>query len=162
MRFAYLVFFALLALVASGCGLHAYARGAASYTSSPARAEASGALALKPLVCIDPETGVAVRLSESCTLVGSYEARHGRGAAPGGMAALSSDGQCALPTAEGPLPVRVMTSTFERNLDAIDLTVGGRTQDDRYVTYRFTGVIGDNEEGDKCEALSNASSKQTD
>jgi hypothetical protein len=102
---------------------------------------------------------VAVRLGESCTLVGWYDAHHGRGSAPGGMASLASDGECELPTATGSMPisVRVTTSTFEVNLDAVDLTVGGKTNDGKYVTYRFTGVVGNNEEGDQCSALLRAS-----
>ena len=153
MRKTHFAFFVPLALLTNQCGIHAYARGAGSYTSSPATAGRSGALALKPLICIDAASGVAVALGESCTLVGMYEGRHGRGATPGGMGSLGDVDECALPTADGSVPIRVTTSTFERNLDAVDLTVGGRTEDGRYVTYRFTGVVGDNAEGDKCDAL---------
>jgi hypothetical protein len=142
-----------LALLANACGVHAYARGAVSYTSSPSTTDLSGALALKPLVCIDSSPAVAIRLSESCTLVGGYEARTGRGSTPGGMGSLTSEGECALPTSTGSLPIRVRTSTFERNLDAVDLTIGGTTTDGRYVTYRFTGTLSENEEGDQCAAL---------
>jgi hypothetical protein len=153
MRKTHFVFFVPFALLSSQCGIHAYAQGAASYTSSPATADHSGALALEPLICIDAQSGVAIRLGGSCTLVGAYRGRHGRGSTPGGMGSLGDVDECALPTADGSIPIRVTTSTFERNLDAVDLTVGGRTEDGRYVTYRFTGVVGDNAEGDTCDAL---------
>jgi hypothetical protein len=160
MRSSRFVFALPLALLTNACGLHAYARGAASYTSSPATDEHSGALPLKPLVCIDSNRKdnriLAVRLSEGCTLVGGYDPREGRGATPGGMGSLKSYGACALPTASGPMPIRVTTSTFEMNLEAVDLTVGGETTDGRYVTYRFTGALGDNKERDQCDALRRA------
>ena len=91
-------------------------------------------------------------LGDGCTLVGEYAAHEGRGSDPGGTGSLTSDGECALPTQTGSMPLRGTTSTFEVNHDAVDLTVGGKTTDGRYVTYRFTGTMGDNAERDQCHA----------
>jgi hypothetical protein len=158
MNSARFVFVVPLALLTNACGVQAYARGAASYTSSPATADHSGALPLRTLVCIDPNTrdyarSVAIRLGDGCSLVGEYEAHSGRGASPGGVGRLRSDGECALPTADGSMPIRVTTSTFQMDLDAVNLTVGGKTPDGRYVTYRFTGALGANVAEDPCKAL---------
>jgi hypothetical protein len=154
-----LFFFAPFFLLANACGLHAYARGAASYTSSPSGTDRVGALPLKPLVCIDSRDRVSVRLDDGCTLVGDYEAHRGRGVTPGGTGRLASNDECALPLAGGTVPLRVKTAMLQLNDDAVDLTLGGKTDDGRYVTYRFTGVMGDDEEKDQCDALAKASAK---
>ena len=159
-------FFALLivpALLTSGCAVHQVANGTVSYTSTPPVADHSGALPLSSLVCVDDSHRVAehtagVRLG-SCQLAGFDHPHRGRGATSGGETELHAvGGACELPTSTGPLPLRVSSATLQYEGQGVDITVGGTTNDGRYVTYRFTGMLGANAPSGDCDSLLSAAS----
>ncbi len=107
------------------------------------------------LVCIDPKPdygqhSVGVRLGDACTLTGFYEAHTGRGVTPGGATRLSSSGKCSLPTRAGPLPLDVANTTLSVNGSAVMVSVGGTTTDGRYMTYPFSGFLGEDAPSDEC------------
>jgi hypothetical protein len=145
-----------------GCAVHRFAGGTVSYTSSPPVAGDSGALPLRALVCADVHARTrtfAVKLSDSCTLVGPLEAvPHGRYEAPrASVAQVEAVGDCVLPTREGTgIPLRVSTATFESEGSVVDVVVGGSAKDDRYYTYRFTGHLGEDDDSDACDRILNA------
>jgi hypothetical protein len=159
--FASLALFCLV-LLPSACAQHGYAQGSVSYTTTPASADHSGALSLQALVCVDPTArdyrrAVRLGLGDRCVLVGPFTPEGGR-QSRGGMARLVPDGVCAVPMATGNLALNEVTATFQEIAAAVDITVGGRSADGRYVTYRFTGALdGDNDEGRQCDALLEAS-----
>jgi len=154
-------FFALLVpvLAISGCAVHQFADGTVSYTSTPAVADHTGALPLRSLVCIavrDPDQHTAgVRLG-SCQLAGFNHAHPGR--TRGGESELRAvGGVCELPTSEGPLSLRVTNATLHYEGDSVDINVGGTATDGRYVTYRFTGILGEDGPSADCDAVLSAS-----
>jgi hypothetical protein len=153
---------ALPALLVSGCATtHQFAGGNVSYTSTPPIADHSGALPLSTLVCVDdgrlaPKFSAGIRLG-SCQLAGFDHWRHPRGGVVSGETEIYAvGGECALPTSAGPVPLTVQSATLQYAGDGVDITVGGTTRDGRYMTYRFTGLLGAQASGDECEALLDA------
>jgi hypothetical protein len=67
-------------------------------------------------------------------------------------------GICELPTSAGPLPLRVSNATLQYEGQGVDVTVGGTTNDGRYVTYRFTGMLGADAPSGDCDLLLSATS----
>ena len=136
---------------------HPYVNGSASYTTTPPLAGMSGALPLRAVVCRDPDTDIAsIQLGDRCTLIGSWT---GAGRVSGGTARLESKGECALPMAGAVTPLRVRTATLQVFGDAVDATVGGRTEEGKYVTYRFTGTTGANAPKEACADLGSTGGK---
>ncbi len=148
----------LLALLTGGCATHQFVNGAVSYTSTPPVADHSGALPLTGTVCVDhnvhfPSYTAGVQLG-SCKLAGRDNPARGRGAS-GGSATLhdnTGDG-CVLPTSTGDLPIRVDNATLQYGGTAVDVTVGGTTNDGRYLTYRFTGTYGAEAPSNECDEV---------
>jgi hypothetical protein len=146
------------ALLTNACAVHQFATGSVAYTSTPPAADDSGALPLAPLVCLGSARQAptaAIRLGPTCTLTGVYEAHRGRYTS-GGEASLRSLDACALPTLSGTLPVRVESTTLQVNGKAVDVTVGGTGTDGRYLTYRFTGLLGENDPSGDCDRILDA------
>lgn len=154
-----LAFLGLLTCLApAGCSRHGYAAGSVSYTSTPMLEDHAGALPLETLVCIpqvpqDYGRSVGVRLGTGCTLVGAYDARRGKGQGGVGVAQLVPEGVCALPTGAAPLVVRVQNATLEVLGEAVNVTVGGSAENGPYITYRFTGMMQDNDADAECDKL---------
>ncbi len=61
--------------------------------------------------------------------------------------------RAGLPTSTGPLPLHVTNGVLQYEGEGVDVTVGGTTNDGRYVTYRFTGVFGADGPGSACDSL---------
>jgi hypothetical protein len=153
---------AVLALLTNACATSQYVRGSADFTSTPQVGEHSGALPLTALVCVDPSGRIpsaGARLGDDCDLRGRWTAIHSRngfGFAGGSAQLASATGRCELPTATGPIPIRVDAATLEMKGGAggaTNVTVGGTTSDARYVTYRFTGMYAGEASGGACERV---------
>jgi hypothetical protein len=120
--------------------------------------EHSGALPLQTLMCIpqmpqDLGRSVGIRLGTGCTLIGAYDARRGKGQGGVGVAQLVPEGVCALRTRSTPLVVHVQNATLEVMGEAVNVTVGGSSDNGRYVTYRFTGMMAGNDADAECDRL---------
>jgi hypothetical protein len=150
-------------LSANACATYQLAEGSVSYTSSPPAAGASGALSLEMAVCSGTTRDTrqfGLRVGDACTLVGEEEVTNrGRWGGGGTMASLESVGRCWLPMRDGPpVHVAVRNGTYHREGDAVDLVVGGTTDDGRYMTYRFTGALGEKDPTNECDGILNPKS----
>jgi hypothetical protein len=136
MRPTFVLSVLLLASAVSACATQRIVAGTATYTSSPASPETSGALPVSTVVCLNrahPHEGpfsAGVRFGDDCVLAGIAVGR--------GMP-LQAVGECALPTSAGPLPLQVQTAVLDTQGATATVTIGGTTRDGRYVNYRFDG-----------------------
>jgi hypothetical protein len=143
-----------LAFLAPGCAVEQVVHGTVSYTATPQMAEHSGALPLTAVVCAKTSTPAraGVRLGD-CVLRGAWIASRSGGTAP----LLAAGPTCELPTRSGSIKLQIDSGslTIEGNDygGTADVAVGGRTDDGRYFTYRFTGPFAGPAEGDACDAV---------
>ena len=151
MRTALLSLLPLLGFGVACSPLHPYIVGTVSYTAASPVASTSGALPLKAVACAVARTRIVnIHLGDHCTLRGPLDMAQRAVTITG---RLVSEGACALPGTGGDvLSLPRATATFQNVGDAVDATVGGTTDDGRYVTYRFTGTYEDGPK-DACERL---------
>ena len=140
----------LLIPLATGCATQRVVAGTASYTSTPASPETSGALPVSSVVCLNrahPHEGhfsAGVRFGDDCVLAGM---------AIGQGMPLQAVGECALPTSAGPLPLHVQTAMLDSQGATATVTVAGTTRDGRYVNYRFDGNTTGTISGSACDPV---------
>ena len=130
---------------------HPYVVGTVSYTAVSRVASTSGALPLRAVTCGGAGASMArIHLGDHCILKGLLQTAP-RAASISGR--LASEGVCVLPGAGVELlSLPTATATFQNVGYTVDATVGGTTDDARYVTYRFTGTFEEGPE-DACERL---------
>jgi hypothetical protein len=155
MRFTLLFFFVAGAPLAGCSAMHERVEGPASYTSSTDAPGASGALVQRALVCTRKDHRLVLQLSPACTLHGIWGAtgRHT-------SSAIFDAGQtCDLPTAAGPIPVRLHLAfaTFMTPGDIgsgdIDVSLAAERRDMKgeIVTYHLRATSIGPEYGDACD-----------